>query len=199
MRSHCGPTSLPCPLAQHVSLNGKSLTGKDSRVDWLNSVLWQPQTVCFLFLEQGGPPTGIETTACLKGASVEPTESQTQPDKLHGRLENCAEVEGDKKKEAVAVLEAMVELAVVPAQSALTHEMDDDGDDDMTPAGHVALSHLCTWAPTINYEAEPSQTVTILFSSLPSCGFSPGTDVFSDHLTLQSLLSHSGHLHFALS
>ena len=38
------------------------------------------------------------------------------------------------KKEAVGVFEEMAELAVVPTQSVLTHEINDDGDYDMTPA-----------------------------------------------------------------
>ena len=29
---------------------------------------------------------------------------------------------------------------VIPTQSIFTHEIDDDGDDDMTPARHIAKS-----------------------------------------------------------
>ena len=49
-------------------------------------------------------------------------ESQTQPDRLF------------------AIFEAMAELVVIPKQSMLTHEMEAEGDDDMTPAGHVVKS-----------------------------------------------------------
>ena len=53
-------------------------------------------------------------------------------------MDTCTEEE--RHKEAVVVFEVMAELAVVPAQSVLTHEINDDGDDDMTPAGHVTRS-----------------------------------------------------------
>ena len=65
-------------------------------------------------------------------------ESQTQPDRLYHNLVECPEVE--RQREAVAVFEAVAELAVIPKQSLLTHEMEAEGDEDMTPAGHVAKS-----------------------------------------------------------
>ena len=56
-------------------------------------------------------PFGNKTTEFLKGTSLETTESQTQPDKLCERLENYAVVE--RRKEAVAVFEAVVDLSVI--------------------------------------------------------------------------------------
>ena len=72
-----------------------------------------------------------------KGTTDETIESKTRPDKLHEGLANCAEVE--RQREAVAVCEAMAEVAEVRTQSVLTHEIGADGD-DMTPAGRVAKS-----------------------------------------------------------
>ena len=42
------------------------------------------------------------------------------------------------KTGAIAVVEAMAEVAEVPTQSALANEKVTDGDDDLTPAGLVA-------------------------------------------------------------
>ena len=82
----------------------------------------------------------MKTTEFLKGTSPGTLESQTQPDKLYKRLEKCAQVV--RRWESVAVFEPMAELAVIPTLSISSHEIDDDGDDDLTLVGHVAQSFI---------------------------------------------------------
>ena len=50
-----------------------------------------------------GKPSGTKTTNLLKDTSLETIESQTQLDKLHERLQNCAEAERPKGSDVVGV------------------------------------------------------------------------------------------------